>query len=96
MMEAIGTAVTRATFSGRVLGPEERVSPYTALLGATRNAAYSYREEAVKGTITAGKIADLVVLEGNPLTVAPEEIKDIAVAETIKRGATLYRRQSTA
>lgn len=96
MMEAIGTAVTRATFSGRVLGPEERVSPYTALLGATRNAAYSYREEAVKGTITAGKIADLVVLEANPLTVAPEEIKDIAVAETIKRGATLYRRQSTA
>lgn len=49
MMEAIGTAVTRTTVTGQVLGPEERVSAYTALLGATRNAAFFYREEAIKG-----------------------------------------------
>jgi len=78
--------------SGQVLAPEERVDPYTALLGATRNVAYTYREEAIKGTITAGKIADLVILDGNPLTVPPDRIKDIKVVETIKRGQTLYAR----
>lgn len=92
MMEAMGAAVTRATMSGQVLGPQERISPYTALLGATRNVAYTYREEAEKGTISAGKIADLVILDGNPLTVAPEKIRDIQVVETIKRGKTVYAR----
>ena len=75
-----------------MLGPEERVSPYAALLGATRNVAYTYREEASKGTITAGKIADLVILDGNPLTAEPDKIKDIKVVETIKRGETIYAR----
>ena len=92
VMEAIGTAVTRATVSGAILGPQERVSPYTALLGFTRNAAHYYREEATKGTITVGKIADLVILDGNPLTVAPEKIKDIQVVETIKRGEVIHPR----
>ena len=95
MLEAIGTAVTRTTLSGRVLGPDERVSPYAALLGATRNAAYTYREETIKGTITVGKIADLIVLDGNPLTVAHDKIKDITVVETIKRGASLYQGPAT-
>ena len=92
IMEAVWTAVTRTTMSGQVLGPQERVSPYAALLGATRNVAYTYREEASKGTITAGKIADLVILDGNPLTAEPDKIKDIKVVETIKRGETIYAR----
>ena len=82
--------MTRATLTGQVLGPQERVSPYTALLGATRNAAYAYREETTKGTISAGKIADLVILDGNPLTVSADKIKDITVVETIKRGKTIH------
>ena len=92
VMEAIGTAVTRATVSGAILGPQERVSPYAALLGFTRNAAHYYREEATKGTIAVGKIADLVILDGNPLTVAPEKIKDIQVVATIKRGEVIHPR----
>ena len=92
VMEAIWTAVTRTTLGGQVFAPQERISPYAALLGATRNVAFSYREEAVKGTITAGKIADLVILDANPLTVAPDRIRDIKVVETIKRGKTIYRR----
>lgn len=92
VMEAIWTAVTRTTLSGEVLGPQERVSPYEALLGVTRNVAFTYREEGLKGTISAGKTADLVILDGNPLTVAPDEIRNIRVVETIKRGKTLYRR----
>ena len=92
MMEAVWTAVTRTTLAGKVFAPEQRISPYGALLGATRNVAYSYREEAIKGTITAGKIADLVILDDNPLTIAPDKIRDIQVLETIKRGKTIYRR----
>lgn len=91
MMEAVWTAVTRQTMSGQVLGPQERISPYQALLGATRNVAHTYREEALKGTITAGKLADLVILDANPLTVPSDKIRDIKVVETIKRGRSLYR-----
>ena len=91
VMETIWSAVTRQTMSGRVLGPEERVNPYLALLGVTRNVAYIYNEEATKGTITAGKIADLVILDRNPLKVAPDEIRDITVVETIKRGKAIHR-----
>lgn len=92
VMEAIGIAVTRTTLTGRVMGPEEALSPYAALQGVTSKAAYNYREEGQKGTITAGKLADLVILDGDPLTVAPGTIKDIKVVETIKRGLTVYRR----
>ena len=91
VMEAICTAVTRKTVSGQVLGPQERVSPYDALLGVTRNVAFTYREENAKGTITAGKTADLVILEDNPLVVPPDKIRDIKVVETIKRGDIIYR-----
>lgn len=94
MMEAIGTAVTRKVMSGQVLGPQERVSAYEALLGVTRGPAYTYREEAVRGTIAAGKVADLVILDRDPLTTAPDAIKDIKVVETIKRGITIYQRGS--
>lgn len=92
VMATIWSAVTRTTLTGRVMGPEECLTPYAALQGFTSKAAYNYREEGLKGTITAGKIADLVILDGNPLTVAPGAIKDIQVVETIKRGRTLYRR----
>ncbi len=92
VMAAIGTAVTRTTLTGRVMGPEEALSPYAALQGVTSKAAYNYREEGQKGTITAGKIADLVILDRNPLTVTPGAIKDIQVMETIKRGRSVYRR----
>ena len=92
MLQTVGAAVTRRTLAGQVMGPQERVSPYAALCAATRNVAYTYREEAHKGTISVGKQADLVILDANPLTVAPERIQDIRVVETLKRGQTIYRR----
>ena len=91
VMEAVWATVTRQTLSGQVLGPEERVSPYQALLGVTRNVAFTYREEDSKGTISAGKTADLVILDHNPLTVSAAAIRDIKVVETIKRGKTIHR-----
>jgi predicted amidohydrolase YtcJ len=84
------SAVNRKTLSGKVLGPEQRIDPYLALKGVTTNAAYQYREEQSKGTIAAGKLADLVELDRNPIKVKPDEIKDIRVMQTIKAGKQLY------
>jgi predicted amidohydrolase YtcJ len=61
---------------------------------ATRNAARTYPDQVMKGTITDVQTADLVILDANPLTVAPEKIREIKVVETIKRGRTIYRRGS--
>lgn len=92
-MMAVWTAVTRKTRSGEVLGPDQRVSVYEALRAITADAARQYREESEKGTIAVGKLADLVVLSADPVTVEPDAIRDISVEETIKEGVTIYRRQ---
>lgn len=91
MMQTVWCAVNRRTKKGVKIGEEQCVSVFEALKGITINAAYAYHEEEKKGTIEAGKLADLVILEKNPLKVDKMELKDIAVAETIKGGVTLYR-----
>jgi predicted amidohydrolase YtcJ len=88
----IWTAVNRTTRSGRVLGPAERITPLEALKAVTLDAAYQYFEEASKGSIEVGKLADLVILSENPLTIDPAKIAEIRVLETIKEGKTVYRR----
>ena len=87
----LASQVNRTTRSDQVLGPEQRVSVMDALKSITINAAYQYFEEKSKGTIEVGKLADLVILSNNPLTVNPAAIKDIKVIETIKEGQTIYR-----
>ncbi|WP_231968548.1 amidohydrolase family protein [Polynucleobacter necessarius] len=86
------TSVNRKTYGGDTLGPDQRVDAYTALQGFTTKAAYEYKEEDKKGSITTGKLADFVVLDRNPLKVNPMEIKDIQVQETIKNGKSLHSR----
>ncbi|MFM7108167.1 MAG: amidohydrolase [Planctomycetaceae bacterium] len=88
----IHTAVNRVTRSGRVLGAGERITPLEALEAITIDGARQYGEESTKGSIAPGKLADLVILSGNPLTVDPAAIKDIRVTETIKEGTTVWRR----
>ena len=85
------TAVNRQSRSEQVIGPDERVSPYIALKAMTDHAAYQYFEEKTKGTLEAGKLADLVILDANPLKVEPMAIKDIKVLETLKAGKTIYK-----
>ena len=87
---SIWTAVNRKTVKGTLLGPDQRITPYQALQGFTTNAAYQYKEESNKGMIAQGMLADLVILNRNPLKVKPEEIKDIQVLETIKQGKSLF------
>ena len=88
----IWTAVNRKTYGGSTLGPDQRTDPYTALRGFTAVTAYQYKEEASKGSLAAGKLADMVQLDRNPLKVDPMEIKDIQVVKTIKNGKDLYVR----
>jgi hypothetical protein len=94
IMDLVWTAVNRVSRSGLVVGPDERVTPYVALKSVTDYAAYQHFEERSKGTLEAGKMADLVILEKNPLTVDPMTIKDIRVVETIKDGKTIYKATS--
>lgn len=85
------TAVNRVSRSGAVLGADQCITPTEALRTITINAAAQYGEADQKGSLTPGKLADLVVLDGNPLTVDPMAIKDIRVLETIKEGQSVYR-----
>ncbi len=87
----VWTAVNRVSRGGEVIGPDQRVTPLEALKAITIDAAYQYFEEKTKGSIEVGKLADLVILDRNPLSVAPMEIKDIRVVETIKEGKTIYK-----
>jgi len=91
-MFLLWTAVNRVTREGRVLGEAERVTPYQGLQALTVNGAYEYFEEASKGTLEIGKRADFVVLDKNPIKVAPMTLKDIRVVETIKDGKRVYLR----
>ncbi|EAS45439.1 amidohydrolase [Photobacterium profundum] len=86
----VWTAVNRLSRGGTIIGTDERISPVQALKAITINAAYQFFEESEKGSLEAGKIADLVILDKNPLTVAAGEIDTIQVVETIKAGKTIY------
>jgi predicted amidohydrolase YtcJ len=92
VLALVDAGVNRRTPSGLVIGPDERVTPYQALKAVTAHAAWQIKEERSKGSLEVGKLADLVILERNPLTVDPATIKDIAVLETIKEGRTIFRR----
>lgn len=94
MMQTVWCAVNRITRKGVEIGKEQRISAFDALKGITIHVAYAYHEEDKKGTIEAGKLADLVILDKNPLKADPMELKDIVVEETIKEGKTLYRRNT--
>lgn len=88
---AIHTAVNRMTESGRVLGEHQRIPVMEAIKAVTINGAYQYFEEDTKGSIEPGKLADLVILDKNPLEVDKLEIKNIKVLETIKEGNTIFK-----
>lgn len=79
-------AVNRVTPSGRVLGPDERISAQSALRAVTLDAAYQLHLDAEFGSIECGKAADFTVLDDDPLTVDPMTIRDIGVWGTVVAG----------
>ncbi len=84
------SAVNRVSRSGQIIGPNQRSTVYDALKAMTIHAAYQYREENIKGSLEPGKLADLVILSDNPLTIDPIEIKDIEIMATYKEGREVY------
>lgn len=93
LITAVYAAVNRKTRSGRILGPNERITTLEALKAITINAAYQLQEEKIKGSIKEGKLADFVILDQNPLTMDPEKIRGLTVLETIKEDIPVYIRK---
>ena len=87
---ALQSMVTRRDFRGREWGPNQRVSLDEALRICTLHGARASFEEAHKGSITAGKLADFVMLERDPYAVEADAIRDIPVVRTIVGGRTVY------
>ena len=84
------SAVNRVSRSGQIIGADQRITAEQALKSITLDGAWQYFEEESKGSITANKLADLVILDANPLTVDPMEIKNIKVLATYKEGRKIY------
>lgn len=92
MIDTLWCACNRKSLGGADMGQEERVTPYEALKAVTSVAAWQYFEEDVKGSLRPGKLADLVVLSGNPLETPPERLRELQVLETYKEGQLVYRK----
>ena len=92
LMRMVGISVERKSRSGQIIGINERLTPYEALQAITSWSAFQHFEEDSKGTLEKGKLADLVILDKNPLKVPMEEIKDIVVLKTFKEGVTVFNR----
>jgi predicted amidohydrolase YtcJ len=92
---ALQSMVTRKDFNGNVWGPTQRITLDQALKVATINGAYASHEERTKGSITAGKLADFVMLAKDPHDVNPDEIKNIQIVRTVVGGKTVYPKAET-
>lgn len=86
----IYAAVTRKGVDGKVYGPEESLTVQEAIKAYTWGPAYQNFDEKERGSLEVGKVADMVVLSEDILTVDPERIKDLRVEQTIIAGQLLY------
>jgi predicted amidohydrolase YtcJ len=91
-MAGLYTAVTRRGASGRVLGPEEAVSIQDALRMYTAAGPYLTREEGLKGTLEAGKLADMIVLDADPTAIDPQQLLTTHVDLTLIGGKVVFDR----
>ena len=91
-MRILSATVTRRSRSNDIIGPDQRVDVTTALKAMTIWPAYQHFEEDQKGSIETGKLADFVILSGDPLAIDPETLDDLKVMATIKEGVTVYTR----
>jgi len=80
------SAINRTTASGRIAGPDQRISVEDALRAVTIEAAYSLRLEDEVGSLEVGKLANLTILEGSPFDVDPGAIKNLQIWGTIAEG----------
>ena len=90
-MMLLWSAVNRISRNGVVIGESQRITPLEALKAITIWPAQQYGEQSSKGSLEVGKLADMVILSNNPLTVEPNKIKEIKVLTTIKEGKVIYQ-----
>ena len=90
-LQLVWGAVNRQTRGGTTLGEAQRISVMAALRAITIDAAWQNFEEKRKGSIEAGKLADLVLLDRNPLTIPPSTIRDTKILQTIISGVPVYK-----
>lgn len=86
----LASVVTRRTRSGDILGANQCIGVGDALKSLTLWAAHQHYEEANRGSIEAGKLADFVVLDKNPHNIPVWELENLKVMETIKAGKTIF------
>jgi predicted amidohydrolase YtcJ len=91
VLRNLRSAVTRLTQSGQCMGPEQAVTIDEALRMFTRHGAFASFEEKLKGTITPGKLADLVVLSGDPRSVDPVDLDTLSAEMTILDGRVIHQ-----
>ncbi|MFO0815802.1 MAG: amidohydrolase [Gemmatales bacterium] len=89
-IRVLSSVVTRRTRSGDILGAGQCIPVEEALKSLTIWAAYQHYEEANRGSIEVGKLADFVVLDKNPHNVPILALAELKVLETIKEGKTIY------
>ena len=89
-MVGLYAAVTRRAMSGDVVGPDEALTMPEAIAGYTRLAAHLTFEEEAKGSLEVGKLADMVVLSQDLLTIDPVRTMDTEVEITILGGRVVY------
>jgi predicted amidohydrolase YtcJ len=90
---AIQSMVTRKDYRGRVWGANQKITVPEALQVCTINGAYASYDEKIKGSITAGKLADFVLLADDPHKVDPDKIKDVKVVRTVVGGRTVHPKE---
>ncbi len=90
MLRLLWATTNRQTRSGAILGEAQRISTLDALRAVTIDAAYQHFEEDLKGSLSPGKQADLVILSADPLTTDPAQLLDLSVMATVSRGAVVH------
>jgi predicted amidohydrolase YtcJ len=89
-MRVLDATVTRRSRSGDILGPAQRVDVMTALKAMTIWPAWQHFEEADKGSIETGKLADFVILSDDPTAIDPERLDTLKVLTTIKEDRVVF------
>ena len=95
-LQGVYAAVTRATLDGKHPEgwfPEQRLTVDEALRTYTQGSAYAAFQEHDKGTLAAGKLADVIVLSDDPFKIAPDKIRDLKVMMTVVGGRVVYETQ---
>lgn len=93
LMQVVWATVNRTSRSGKIIGEGERVTPYEAMKMITIWGAEQFGEADSKGSIKEGKLADLVILSDNPVTMDPAKLNQVQVLETIKEGKSVWVRK---